>query len=437
MGFAMLSFAFVAARPANAQINPYSQSSPHIGATDSDDDPARSTGNVPGVAGFSGRGLAISASMNSRYESNLSRRQAADDGLRFQPRVSADYGLGSSRLGLFVEGSYGRDIVIGNRLFRGGDRTNVSTGINFALSSCSGELGGSYRKSLNLRNDAARFGAFQQQTTTFGFAGSCRIGRALSINAGVSRSDSENTRSVSQALNVERLTYSAGLGFNANALGQLSLTGSISNIDLPGRLVVTPDGIVEDGFLQRSVRFGIARAFGSRIRMSAGVSIIDNKPGTESSLIIVDGLPQVIDRGGFTGLGYDGALDFNLSSRLSLQFTANRNVNSNPFVGAFLVISNGYAVSASTKVGQYDVSAGARFRQSQFQGGFISQFDPVVRRSDRFQSYFLRIGGRLGQRIRASLELNHNRRISNPAVLSFTSTGAGLNLSVAFGRGSR
>ncbi|MFZ4381986.1 MAG: hypothetical protein ACOYO0_08490, partial [Sandarakinorhabdus sp.] len=68
---------------------------------------------------------------------------------------------------------------------------------------------------------------------------------------------------------------------------------------------------------------------------------------------------------------------------------------------------------------------------------FSSQFDPFLRRSERLQSYFFNFGGKIGQRLVASVEVNHTSRISNPALLNFTSTGAGLNLSVAFGRGSR
>lgn len=436
LSIAVLSIAAFAIEPATAQINPNTQTVPQ-GATDTDDDPVRSNARVPGVAGFTGRGLSISTSLNSRYESNLSRRLTPDDGFRIQPRISADYGLGSNRLGVFVAGSYGRDIVLGNRFFGGGNRSNVSAGVDFELSRCSGEIGAGLRESLNLRNDAAQFGAFQQRSLVYGFAASCQLGRALSINAGISRSDAQNGRGASTALNVETLAFTGGLGLNIGSLGQLSVSGSVSNVDLPGRLAVTPTAIVADGFQQRTVRVGLSRAFGSRLLIAAGASVIDNQPGTESSLIVVDGVPQFVDRSRFTGFGYDGAVDFTLSSRLSVNLTANRSINTNPFVGAFLVVGNGYAVSANTQVGRYQVAAGARFRNSSFRGSFASEFDPTPRRSDKLQIYFVRIGGRIGQRIRASLEMNHTRRISDPTALSFTSTGAGLNLSMAFGKGSR
>lgn len=436
-GAALLVLAACAVQPAAAQMSPSRQLAPQSGGSDSDDEGMRPGANVPGLSGFSGRGLALAASLNTRYETNLSRQGLPDDGVRIQPRASAEYGLGSSRLGVFVEGSYGRDIVLGNNFFRGGNRSSLAGGVDFALSRCSGEVGGSFRESLNLRSEASVFGGFLQQSSTAGVAASCRFGRALTINAGINRTNSQNSRGGSRALNIERMTVLAGMSFNASALGQFSLSGSISDVMLEGRQVFTPDGLVDDGFQQRSLRVGLSRALGRRIFLNLGGSYIQTKPGTESSLIVVDGIPQFVDRSSFSGIGYDAGVDLVLTPRFNMQITATRSVNANPFVGANLVISEGVVVSADTKLGRFNVSAGGRFRQSTFQGGFVSQFDPVRRRSDRLQNYFMRVGGRIGQRIGVGLELNHTSRVSDPATLSFSSTGGGLNLSVAFGRGSR
>ena len=425
-----------AAWPVAAQINPYQQAPPPS-ASDTDDDGVSAGGSVPGLSGFNGRGLAVSAAINSRYESNLARRQPADDGLRFQPRISADYGLGSSRLGFFVGGSYGRDIILGNRFFAGGNRSSANAGVDFQLSRCGGEAGGSFRRSLNLRADSTLFGAFQQESTAYGIGVRCQIGRALSINAGYTSTSAQTERGTSQALNVDAKTITGGVTFDGRGLGLFSLSGSLGDLDFPGRLVVSPDGLVEDGLEQRTLRAGYIRRFGARLVISLGVSLLDNQPGVRSSLVIIDGIPQFVDRSGFTGLGYDVSTDLQLSSRLGLSFSATRNVNSNPFVGSFLVISDGYAVSANTKLGRYDLAAGARVRRSEFQGAFASEFDPLPRRNDTLQSYFIRLGGRIGNRIRATVEVNHNRRRGNPAIFNFNSTGVGLNLSTAFGRGSR
>lgn len=433
---AAVSVAAFAAVPAAAQINPYQQSPPPA-ASDTDDDGPGVSASVPGLSGFNGRGLAISAAVNSRYESNLARRQPADDGFRIQPRVSADYGLGSSRLGFFVGGSYGRDIILGNRFFGGGDRSSANAGVDFQLSRCGGEAGGSYRRSLNLRGDSSLFGAFQQESRAWGFAARCQIGQALSINAGYTNTSSQTELGVSQALDVNASTITGGLTFDGRGLGLFTLSGSHGNLDFPGRLVITPNGVEEDGLTQRTLRAGYIRRFGARLVISLGVSVLDNQPGVESSLVVIDGVPQFIDRSGFTGLGYDASADLQLSQRLGLSFSATRNVNSNPFVGSFLVISQGYAFSARTKLGRFDVDAGARVRRSEFQGGFASVVDPVPRRNDTLQSYFLRVGGTLGRRLRVTVELNHNRRKANPALFNFTSTGVGLNLAMAFGRGSR
>ena len=432
----MLLAALMIAAPAVAQsINPYRQTAP-IMASDTDDGSYRATANVPGLGGFGGRGLTLSASLTTRYESNLARLPTSDDGLRILPQVNFGYGLGGSRLGFFVEGYYGRDIVRGNNFLRGGDRSKIAAGVDVSLSRCTAELGGSYRRNLNLLNDAAQFGSFQIEQTTYGVTAQCGFGSALSVNGGFSQSDSSNATG-SSALNFQSTNFNAGVSLGSAAFGQVQLQGSLSNVDMPGRQVITPNGIVDESLQQRSLRLGVQRNFGSRITVSLGASLIDSKPGVESSLVIVEGVPQFVDRTGFSGLGYDAALGLNLSSRLNFEFSVGRSANANPFVGALVVVADSISAGVSSKLGRLDVSAGMTWRRNDFRGGFVSDFDPVARRRDTMTSYFLRFGGRLGRLLRYSLELNHNRRDSNPAVLNFTSTGVGLNLGMNFGKGSR
>ncbi|WP_353216592.1 hypothetical protein [Sandarakinorhabdus sp.] len=417
-----------------AQINPYRQTSSQ-GATDTDDGPVRSSINVPGVAGFSGRGLLVTGSVGSRYEGNLTRQQPADDGVRITPQARAEYGLGSERLGLFLSGSYGRDIIRGNNILRGRNRADVSGGADFQLARCSGQTGGSFRQSLNLRNDATLFGSFQQRTTTIGLTGQCRLGSAISLNAAVNRVDSKSVGTVGRALDLATLTYSAGLAFNSNFLGRFSIDGTISQTDLPGRQVVTAGGLIDDALTQRSLRAGVQRQIGPRITLGLYGSYISSKPENDSPFIVVDSLAQFVDRSGFSGFGFDATVDMKLSNRLTLDLTAGRNVNSNGFVGALTTVSNTYAISAATRVGRYSLIVGAQSRSNRFLGGVVSEFDPVPRQSDNRQTYFARVGGRLGQRLRFDFEVNHARRKSVPTFLSFTSTGAGLTLSAVFGRG--
>ena len=439
--FSLAAVALIAfsATSAMAQINPYQQTA-SPGPGDNDDEPLSAPSAVPGLSGYS-RGLSLGATFNARYEDNLGRQPIADDGIRIRPQVSGKYGLGFGRGGVFVQGNYARDFIYGNAVIAPADRLMLGGGLDFQLSRCTGQAGGSWRRGLSFASDASLFGGFSQETATAGFAAECRLGGALSLNGSVLRSDIKTVRTgaalpFSTAFDMQRWSYSAGVGFGTTALGQFSLSGSISDSTMPGRLLLTPDGPVEDGLSQRSVRFGYSRRFGSKINVSAGVSYLDTQPSSTTSVIFIDGVPQIVDRPGFKGAGYDVSVGVNLSPRLGMQLTAGRNTSAAGVVGAQFTISNFWAVQVDYRLGtRYSVAAGFNRRDNTYRGAFVSQLDPVRRGSDDFTRYFAQFGARLGQRWRLSFDVTHNRRRSNPAVLNFNSTGVGLNLGIQLGRG--
>ena len=429
----------VSAGPALAQINPYAQTA-SPGPGDNDDEPQAAPSAVPGLIGYS-RGLSLGASITSRYEDNLGRQAIPDDGFRIRPQVTGSYGLGFGRGGLFVQGNYARDFIFGNSLIAPADRLMVGGGLDFQLARCTGQAGGSWRRGLSFATDASLFGGFSQETATAGFAAQCRLGGAFSVNGSVLRSDVKTLRNgaaqpFSTAFDMKRWAYSAGVGFGTAALGQMSLTGSISDSTMPGRLLLTPEGLVEDGLTQRSVRLGYQRRLGTKINVSAGVSYLDTQPSSTTTVLFIDGLPQIVDRPGFKGAGYDATIDVNLSPRLGMQLTAGRNTNATGIVGAQFAISTFWAAQVSYRLGtRYTIAAGFNRRDSTYRGAFVSPLDPVRRGSDEFNRIFAQLGGRLGQRLRFSFDVTHNRRRSNPAFLNFNSTGVGLNLGIQLGRG--
>ncbi|WP_310473895.1 hypothetical protein [Sandarakinorhabdus sp.] len=434
----LASLALIAslAAPAMAQINPYAQTGNAGG--DNDDDPLRAPSAVPGLAGYS-RGLALTASIATRYEDNLVRLAVKDDGVRVRPQVSGNYGLGLGRGGLFVQGNYGRDVIYGSRRVASSERMMVGGGLDFNLSRCTGQVGGSWRRGLSFQTDVSQFGGFSVDTATAGVAAQCRLGGALSINGSVLRSDStvgqNNAGPTTSAFNQQRWSYSAGIGFGNPTLGQFNLGGSISDSTMPGRQILTPDGFVEDGLNQRNLRLGYSRRFGSKVNVSAGVSLLDTQPSTTVNVIFVEGVPQLVDRPGFKGAGYDAAVDIAFSPRLNLGFTAGRNTSANGVFGAQFVISTFWAAQIDYRLGsRYTLSTGVNLRDSQFRGAFVSQLDQVRRQSDDFTRIYSQFSGRLGQRLRFSVDVAHNRRRANPSVLNFNSTGVGLSLGYQLGR---
>jgi hypothetical protein len=432
VGFGLMA----AAMPSAAQTQPAQPVSPQV--RDSDDEPLRSGAGVPGVGGYPGRGLSVSAQFSSRYESNLGRINIVDDGFRIRPQLDAAYGLGLGRQGLFVRGTVARDVFIGTEQFGDRDRLSVSGGLDYRLSRCSGQAGAGWQRNLVLETDAGRFGGFEQARTNAGVTLSCRIGNALTVDGSVTRFIAESTGNAANVFDVRSWTYSAGLGFGGATLGRFSVNGSITDTDMPGRLVITPDGLIEDGLRQRSVRVGYQRTLGSKISLGLGISYIDTTPASDLALVIIEDQPQVVERERFSGLGFDGSLDLQLSNRLGFSFTATRRAFANPIVGAQFTIATNYAASVSYRLNQrYSLSAGGSRRSNSFRGSFVSSLDPQRRQSDTLERYFAQLSGKFGRRLTLSLDVAHNRRRSEPSLFNFSSTGVGLNLGFDFGRGSR
>ncbi len=429
-----VTLAQAAAMPAAAQQISSQGGLPTV--RDNDDAPARNSGGVGGVGGYPGRGLQLGANIIGRYESNLGRREVPDAGYRLRPQVDARYGIGLGQQGLYFEGLLARDMFFGAANLADRNRYLAGAGIDYRLSRCSGQLGGSWQRSLVFQSEAVAFGAFEQDSTRVGLSANCRISGALSLDGSVSKQSFKTEVGVGNAFNVNSMSYSLGVSLGSAGLGQFSLSGSTSDSQMPGRLVVTTSGLIEDSLSQRSVRFGYRRAFGSKINLGLGVSYIDSQPGTDEQVVVIDGVPQLVAREGFQGAGFDALLDLNLTPRLEVQFTASRSTFANPNVGAQFSVATNYSTVINYRLNQrYSVSVGATRRENRYRGGFVSAADPFVRVADTLDRFYAQIGARMGRRLRLALDVAHNRRSSNPAILNFSSTGVGLNLGVQLGRG--
>lgn len=404
-----------------------------IRSADTDDQALGAGGGVPGVSGFQGRGFAGSAVFETRYDDNLSRFPVKDDGLRMRPQVQANYGLGSERLGLFVNGSLGRDIIIGNRFLRGANRYGIDGGVDFVVSRCDAEVGGSYAQSLLFLGDIAQFGQMQQVNNTAGVSAGCRIGRALSITGSVSRQISQISGNA--AFDFRSWNYTAGLGFGNERLGQFGINASRSDTTLPNRLLITPAGLRQEGFEQNTVGVSYSRTVGGRGSIQLGVSFIDSQPNTDAQLVLIEGVPVFVSRQGFSGLGFNGLVLLKVTERLAIDVAADRSANPVPQIGALFNVREGYQVAARYQLGaRNNVALGYERRRNQFRGAFANAIEGQPRFSDRTDRLFASFSGQLGTKLRYAFDVAHSIRQSDPAVFNFESTSAGLVLSMGFGR---
>ena len=399
-----------------------------------DDDDLEGEG-VAGLPGYPGRGLAISGRFVTLYDTNLSRQPIKDDGLRMRPTVNGSFGLGSGRVGIYGVGTVGRDFIFGNQRLSGNDRHSYGAGITASLSRCTLDLGASYRRALTFMGDLAVFGALEQATTLMGANVQCRISSALAATASVTQGSTSVVRGLTTAFDSDRSIYNAGVQFSRPGLGVITLSGSSSDVVLTGRQVLTPDGLVDDGLTQRSVRLGYSRAIGSRINISLGASYLDTQPTATSNLILVDGILQVVDRDSVTGPGYDARLDLRPIPRLSLGIGATRGIRANNVVGARITVFNTIEADLSYKIGRsIGLSAFYQKRSNSFRGGVVTALEPIRRDADQFTRYGARVGFDLGRFLNLALNVNHNSRSSDLGIFNFDSTGVGLVLGFKLGK---
>lgn len=423
--------------PAQGQVLPRTGVAGQVPATpiaSDNDDISDNSNGVAGLPGFPGRGLSLRASVFALYEDNLSRLPVADDGVRVRGSAGGSYGVGAGRLGLYVVGDIGRDEVRGNQRLKGGDRLFFGSGVSANLSRCTFDVGASYRRNLVFMSDIILFGSLEQETKQYGAVANCAIGSAISFGGSVTRAEIAVLRGAGSAIDSNRWTYTAGAAFSRPAFGRLSIDGSISDIDLIGRQVLTPTGLVDDGLMQRSIRLGLQRDFGSRISLTLGGSFLDSSPKLASNIVFVDGLPQTIDRSSFSGAGYDAALIFRLSERLSLSAKGSRNIQANNFVGSQFQVVDQADFAASYKLSRnFTLSSGYSYRDSRYRGSVISSLETRLRERDEFHRYFARFSGKLGRRINYGIDVFRNERRSDPSIFNFTSTGFSMNLGIEFG----
>lgn len=432
----MLAALAAASAPAAAQTLPGQPVGDPVPTVDDNDDLETASAGVAGLAGFPGRGLQLNASFLSRYEDNLARRPVKDDGWRLRPSATATYGLGAGRLGFYATGTYGRDIIVANNILPATDRQRLGAGVAAQLSRCNIDAGASYARYLVLTTDIGQFGGIQQRTTQGGALLACRFGSALRLNASATFADIGLARGPgTSAFDSRRWTYTSGLSFTRPALGTLSVDGSLSDMSFTGRFVVTPTGQEEDGLLQRSIRLGWSRQFGSRLTLTLGGSYLDTGPKNDGTLIIIDGIPQVADRSSFSGGGYDAALLFRLTPRLALNARAGRSVRANNFIGAQFSVVDNLQLSTVFKLKDgITMSAGWDQLDSRFRSVATTALERVPRNFDKFDRYFANINARLGRRLRLALDVSHNQRRSDPAVFNFDSTGVGLTIGFELGK---
>ena len=425
-----------------------------------DDRPFGASG-ITSVAVPAKRGYRLEAGVRVLYDDNLLRvpddapplqgRAKADT--RISPFVSAGYSMPVGRQQLFIGGLVGRDFYAKNTELNR-NRYEIGGGLNWrAGSSCTGTLAGEYRRRQNLLTEqtsptdpTGRRIPNVQEIYNYGGTANCQAPVGIGFGGSIIRNETNNLNPQRRSFNSRSTVFAPNVSYGSPVIGRFSIGGSYNKVDYPERFVRQPDlTLVGDKVDIYSGRFGYQRSLGTRLSATLGVSYnrVNPKPRTTVLLIPViippDPNPRLAvvaqDRPSHSGAGFDAAISYTPSPRLSAQFNASRDVSSTANVGALYVINTSFGADLSYSLGPaITTGIGATFFKRDYRGGFASPTEPTLRISDKTSRVYARVGYSPVKLYDIDLEVAHQKRDSNPAVFSFSGNSISLNLRIKFGR---
>jgi hypothetical protein len=409
---------FLAAQPAAAQIAP---PVPRLevppGAVVND--PYRVFGddapNFSPLAFIGALGLGGSVGLTTEYSDNVARqrdgeplpsrfRSKSDWIFRPNASVSAEHGVG--RQNLFGSVSVGRTIYARNTQLNS-NRFAVQGGGAFTLGQ---------RCGLNARIGIAKrdtqLGAFEevvastQTSTTYGASASCRTVSGITASVGYNRgkvvNDSSDPAVDRSFANVRSQSVSGSLGYAVGVRGQVGLQGGWSENSYPNQIL--QNGEVNRNEVKTVGIFGAYR-IGTSLRATAGVGSSEVSSSTPGSQ-------------GFKGANWNLGVSY-AGPRLGGSIATGRSVNgasggsSNYSIRNFVTLGVTYRLNDKMRA-----STGYSHDKSDFRG--ISQI-PETEVSQQNTNDFIYAGFdySLNKLLSFSLDLNHQRRSSQPSDFSY------------------
>lgn len=411
------------------------------------DDPAFAPSGLTSVAPINGRGYSLDATIGMLYDGNILR--AGDDAVtrpgaeradfRFSPGVSGSIGLPVGRQQLFFGGQIGRDIYARNdRLNR--NRYSVGGGINLrAGSRCQGTIAGDYNSRQALFSELSELVPNVQETLSYGATATCQSAAGLGFGGTVQRTERRNDSFSRRTFDVDTTVFAPNISYGRPNLGNFSIGGSYAKSRYPNRFVVVPDsGLEADGVDILSGRFGYSRTLGTRISLSAGVSYLEARPEPRAVIeLVAPTVGVLVERGVFSGVGYDGSISYRAGPRLSASLDIGRNVQASANVGAQYQIQQNYGLGIDYQLGSaISLGTGVTYNQRDYRGSFASLDERGQRIQDKISRVYGSIRYSAVKLYSVGVELAYQNRESNPDQFSFGSFSALLTLRAHLGRES-
>ncbi len=411
------------------------------------DDPAFAESGLTSVAPINGRGWSLTATVGTRYDSNILRLsdqlplRAGDKRGDFliSPRVTGAIAMPIGRQQVYVGAEIGRDFYTNNkRLNR--NRYSIGGGINLrAGSACTGSVGAEFNSRQSLLSDVAFAVPNRLERLSYGVSASCQAPVGLGFGGTVQRIEQRNSDPVRATFDVDTTVFAPQVSYGLPVLGRFSLSGSYNQSRYVRRQVTLLDGTMKnDGVNILNGRAGFQRPLGTRLSLNMGVSYLSAKPQPQTVLfVVVPGFGFPTNRPAFSGIGYDASIEYVSGARLSAGLEARRTVSATTTAGSQYRVQQDYGFNVDYKLGRaLAVGTGVTYNIFQYRGSFTSPLEPLIRVSDKITRVYGTINYTPVKLYSVGLEVAHQNRESLPALYSFKSTSVLLTLRVNLGRES-
>ncbi len=412
------------------------------------DDPNYADSGLVFFSPVVGRGYNLNASVVTLYDSNiirlgdgqLPRPGAQKSDVRVSPVVSGNIGVPIGRQQFFVGALLGADFYGANTQL---NRERYALGGGFNLSagaSCTGTVAANYTSRQIVVSDQSESVPNARTVLNYGLTAGCQSPAGLGAGVTLQRIDTGNSAAGREAFDVNSVIISPYLSYSRPTLGRFSLTANINYVTYPNRIILTPDGsLQEDGTNIFSARLGYQRTLGSRLQLTAGVSYLETNPQPQT-ILAEDaelGILFPLDRAKFSGMGYDLQVTYTPGSRLAGALYFARDVRASPNVGALYQVNTAYGLDINYQLGRaITLGMGGTYTIRDYAAGFGSPTEVVPRDKDNIGRVYGRITYATPRLFNISLLLAYQNRNSDPAIYSFDSFSAVLTISFDFGRNS-
>ncbi len=393
---------------------------------------------LPGIGAAVLGGLSLTGSVDTLYDSNVTRGGTGHrDDFRYSPALSGTYGRSGGALSLSVDGLVGRDIFQYNRYL---DRNRYVAGGILTYrrgSSCRLSVNTNYSRRQNgIRGAGAQIFdpagnpvddigvVVDNVQTSLGYGANVGCGSPsgrLSFGGGYSHGSLSNDAPTRQFADSDSDIFSGNVGIGILRPGQLSLTGSYSTIGYPHRLAgfggaFIPPQLLNAGVRTYRVGLSFSRPIGTRFSGSIGASFLHADP--------TGGQPP------YSSPAYNVSVTYTASPRLSFNLAGVRDIVASTTAGALYRVVDSVQFGSDYSLGEsITIRANAGLISNSYKQPFVIPGE-VLRVSQTTKQVGLSAIFAPRKLYDVSVHVSQTFRESNPSVLNYNSTRAGVTLAV-------